>query len=125
MSIGMGYVFTDYYAQGASWKGDPYLLHLKLPPPGKKIDEVNGKAAKENMGSSFKAGNLRVPLTRAGDMDGINLVAPMWRPGDDVEEARVVDNIYRALLPSEDYIAENARMKVLDVSTKERFSHLL
>jgi hypothetical protein len=98
-------VVTDYFAQGMSFRGKPNLLHV-TPPPGQ--------------GQHINRGNLLVTVSRPSLKSELNLLTPLWRPGDDADKARVLKAVRAALIPSQDYLAEKARLQALSETTWDK-----
>ena len=104
-STTLGYVFSDYFAQGCTWGKAAFFLHLLTSD------------------SFYKAANLRVPITRATSIEGVKLLAPLWIEGDKgVSRAAFKELLKTALKPDQDYVAEMTRLRALDEATRERFS---
>ncbi len=96
---------TDYFAQGMSFRGKPNLLHI-TPPPG--------------AGNHYNRGNLLVTVSRPSLKSELNLLTPMWRPGDDDDKQRVIKSVMDALTPSDNYLAEKARLQSLSMATWDK-----
>lgn len=96
--------FTDFFAQGQSFKGDPHLLHLNI-----------GKT------EGYKKANILVPVSRPANLDDLKLANPLWPAGDRKERARVIKKIANALKPDRHYEAEMARLQDLHNRTWAAF----
>ncbi len=96
--------FADYFAQGVSFKGDPWLMHLSLPKSGK-----------------LSQANILVPFTRPSLWSQKNLLAPLWPEGDYIAKRKFVAAVHNAFDPQSparraahnEYLTEMARMRVL------------
>lgn len=86
--------FTDYFAQGVSFRGDPHFLHLNLPPR-----------------QTFKRANLLVPVSRPAKLSDVVLLQPLWKAGDLAERERVIRMISGAMKFDPDYTAELDRLQ--------------
>ena len=100
-STTLGYVFSDYFAQGCTWGEVAFFLHLLTSD------------------KFYKAGNLRVPVTRASSIEGIKLLAPLWTT--EAERLRLKGQFVNALKPDRDYVAEMARLRTLDEATRRLY----
>jgi hypothetical protein len=101
-SMTLGYVFTDYFAQGCTWGDIAFFLHLLTSD------------------NNYKAGNLRVPITRASSIEGVKLLSPLWT--DEQSRLAFKAKLTSALKPDIDYVAEIKRLRELDGKTRLRFS---
>jgi hypothetical protein len=104
-SVTLGYVFTDYFAQGATWGKLAFFLHLLAED------------------TFYRAANLRVPVTRAASKEEVKLLAylaPLWT----TEEGRKAFHalLKKTLKPDRDYVSEMKRLRRLDEDTHIRFS---
>ena len=90
--------FTDFFAQGQSFKGAPHLLHLNI---GKR--------------ESYKKANILVPVSRPATLADLKLANPLWT--DAVERERVISKFATALKPCPDYLAEMDRLRALHDAT--------
>ena len=100
--------FTDYYAQGASFRGDPHFLHLN-------IAQTQG----------YRRANLLVPISRPAVLSDVVLLQPLWQPGDQAARHRIVRKIQTALKPDKDYKAEMERLHVNHHNTTAKHFHRL
>lgn len=101
--------YTDYFAQGASFRGDPHFLHLG----------VGGK-------QGFKRGNLLVPISRPAVLSDVVILSPLWTPGDHNARKKVIDQFKSALKPDPDYKAEMERLHIKhDATTAKHYSTLM
>lgn len=103
VSLDIANAVTDYFSQGMSFKGEPYLLHITPPPTGKLL-----------------RANLLVPVSRPSVYSQLRLLAPLWPPGDGAARARVVDRVHRALAVDPHYKAEMNRLRSLAADTLRR-----
>lgn len=94
--------FTDYFAQGVSFRGDPHFLHLNLPPR-----------------QTFKRANLLVPVSRPAKLSDVVLLQPLWKTGDVSERERVIKMISGALKFDPDYTAEMDRLQQKATETRD------
>lgn len=62
------------HAQGMSFKDDCWIGHFNPPPDGK-----------------FQRASIFVMLSRWPSLDKLILLAPLWKPGDEAEKTRVVN----------------------------------
>lgn len=85
--------FTDYYAQGVSFRGDPHFLHLSV-----------------SQREGYRRANLLVPISRPAVLSDVILLHPLWPPGDQAARHRIVRKFKTALQPDEDYDAEMVRL---------------
>ena len=105
----LGYVFSDVYAQGVSFKRDKWLLHITPPPTGR-----------------LSKANLLVPLSRPSLWSDLHLLQPLWPEGDMAARDKVIATVRKALIPSQDYLAEILRLEVVAAATKQRlYSHMM
>lgn len=88
---------SDYFAQGMSFKGEPWILHLALP------DEVE----------KFSRANLIVPLTRPSLWSELRLLTPLWPEGDEDAKKKFCERFKSALKPDKRYSAEMERARAL------------
>ena len=95
---------TDYFAQGVSFRGEPHLLHLNVPPDGK-----------------MTRANLLVPVSRPSLYSQLHLLTPMWPHGDLAARAKVIRKVHEALKPNAHLQMETARLQALAEETKSRF----
>lgn len=96
--------FTDFFAQGQSFKGAPHLLHLNI---GQR--------------EAYKKANILVPVSRPANLSDLKLAHPLWPTGDGRERERIIDKFYKALQPSPDYEAEMKRLTALHTKTMTDF----
>lgn len=96
--------FTDYFAQGVSFRGEPHFLHLNLPPR-----------------QSFKRANLLVPVSRPAKLSDVVLLQPLWQAGDLKERDRVIEMISNALKRDPDLTAELDRLESKADQTRDKF----
>jgi hypothetical protein len=100
-------VNTDYFSQGMSFEKDkPYLLHLTLPPK-EKITKAN----------------ILVPISRPRSLDQLHLLTPLWTTV--TERHIVIDRVYAAFKPSEDFLTEYKRFAELSKETEDKFARLV
>lgn len=95
--------FTDYFAQGVSFRGDPHFLHLG----------VSGK-------QGYKRANLLVPISRPARLSDLVLLHPLWADGDSAARQRIIDMIRRALKPDMDFETEMKRLDECHSKTVEK-----
>lgn len=100
--LGLGYTFTDFFAQGLSFKQAAYFIHLSI------------------QSGRLSAGNIRVPLTRPSSIDDIRLLAPLFK--NPKEKEAIVQKFINAFKPDPAYVAEMERLKGLHDATVARFS---
>ena len=103
-SITLGYVFTDYFAQGATWGKAAFFLHLLAED------------------TFYRAANLRVPVTRAASIEEVKLLAPLWTTTTMEGRKAFHALLKKTLKPDRDYIVEMKRLRKLDEDTRIRFS---
>lgn len=65
LPLGDGYVVTDYYCQGASFKKDPWLSHLSVPPTG-----------------PLSRASLYVVTSWHAEWGDVRLLTPLWVEGE-------------------------------------------
>ena len=99
--LGMGYVFSDFFAQGLSFGLDAFFLHLV----------ASGK---------LNAGNFRVPLTRPSSLDDVRLLAPLWKTPK--EKEALIRRFINVFKPNPSYVAEMQRLKGLHEATLARYA---
>ena len=99
--LGLGYTFTDFFAQGLSFKRAAFFIHLWI------------------QSGRLSAGNIRVPLTRPSSLDDLCLLAPLYN--NPKEKEAIVRKFINAFKPDPAYVAEMARLKVLHDATLTRF----
>ena len=99
--LGMGYVFSDFFAQGLSFGLDAFFLHLV----------ASGK---------LNAGNFRVPLTRPSSLDDVRLLAPLWKTPK--EKEALIRRFINVFKPDPSYVAEMQRLQSLHEATLARYS---
>jgi hypothetical protein len=92
--------YTDYYAQGASFRGDPHFLHLG-------VGDHQG----------FKRGNLLVPISRPAVLSDVVILSPLWPNGDYNARQKVIQQFKSALKPDPDYQAEMERLHLKHKAT--------
>ncbi len=95
---------TDYFAQGVSFRGEPHLLHLNVPPNGK-----------------MTRANLLVPVSRPSLYSQLHLLAPLWPHGDLAARAKLIGKVHEALKPNRHLQMETARLQELAEETKSQF----
>ena len=100
------FMCADYYAQGMSFKGDPWLLHLALPDNRR----------------SFSRANIIVPLTRPSKWSQLKLLSPLWT--DAKGKAAYVTQFMSALKVHEGYVAEMKLANSLAKSEEMRQRYL-
>jgi hypothetical protein len=98
--LGLGYTFTDFFAQGLSFKQAAFFIHLWI------------------QSGRLSAGNIRVPLTRPSSLDDLCLLAPLYN--NPKEKEAIVRKFINAFKPDPAYVAEMARLKVLHDATLTR-----
>ena len=104
--LGDGYCVTDYYAQGLSFRNDPWLAHLRVP-------DDNGP---------LQRASVLVTLTRFADWDRVLAWTPLWPPTATQDDIRkVVDAFHRASRPSADLLAEVQRLTELADHTRATY----
>jgi hypothetical protein len=96
--------FTDYYAQGQSFKGAPHFLHLHV-----------------DKGSPWTKANLLVPISRAATWSDVKLAHPLWNAGDNDKRAAIIKSMSNALAPKPAYVAELARLEECHQNTYNVF----
>lgn len=96
--------YTDYFAQGASFRGAPHFLHLG----------VGGK-------QGFKRGNLLVPISRPAVLSDVVILSPLWPPGDYNARTKVIDQFKSALKPDPDYQAEMDSLHCKHAATMAKY----
>ena len=95
--LSLAYCVTDYFAQGMSFKGLPWLIHLALP----------------DSSPVFSKANILVPLSRPSLWSELKLLTPLWPDGDEEAKAKFITKVRNALKPNVDYKAEMDRAKEL------------
>jgi hypothetical protein len=96
--------FTDYYAQGQSFKGAPHFLHFHV-----------------DKGSPWTKANLLVPISRAATWSDVKLAHPLWNAGDSDKRAAIIKSMSNALAPKPAYVAELARLQECHQNTYNMF----
>jgi hypothetical protein len=96
--LNLGYCVSDYFSQGMSFKDLPFLMDIR-PPHG-----------------PYKAGSLRVPITRPSSMKDVHLLAPLYT--NDAEKAEVVRKWTALLRPVHALKDEMARLRTLHATTQ-------
>jgi hypothetical protein len=86
-------VFTDYFAQGQSFKGYPHFLHMGMKQ------------------GSYKQGNLLVPFSRPATFSDIKLLQPLWDPINSGERASFVRQLRNAVTQKDEAIEERQRLE--------------
>jgi hypothetical protein len=100
-AVHMGYAVTDFFSQGMSFRGDPFLMDLRPPPTGR-----------------FVAGSIRVAVTRPSSMADLHLLAPLYPPGDMQARAVVVNQYMRTLAQNTPYNDEMTRLAIVAKDTR-------
>jgi hypothetical protein len=100
ISLQLAYCVTDYFAQGMSFRGAPWLLHLSLP---------DNRAV-------FSRANLLIPLSRPSLWSQLKLLTPLWPPDKPSAKDKYLKAVMEALKPDEEYLAEMARANECAVS---------
>jgi hypothetical protein len=77
MPLAEARVHTDYYSQGMSFKGDKWIVDMRVPSDGQ-----------------FHRASILVILTRYSSWDDVILLHPLWPAGDADERQRVIDKYY-------------------------------
>jgi hypothetical protein len=88
------YAVTDFFAQGMSFRGDPWLLHLSLPDEGKK----------------FTRANLLIPISRPSLWSQLKLLTPLWPFG---KKREFIEAVRKALKPDPDLLKEMERAEAI------------
>ena len=101
--LGLGYTFTDFFAQGVSFKTAAWFIHLFLTGRGNRLC----------------AGNIRVPLTRPSSLDDVCLLAPLFSNAK--EKEALVQKFISAFRPDPAYVAEMERLETLQRVTNASF----
>lgn len=96
-----GYVVTDFFIQGMSFKHDCWLLHINPPPTGPLL------------GSSVLVCVSRYPTAAE-----LHLLAPLFH--DEASKEKVVQAFQRALTKSKDIIADTQRLRRLHDARVQR-----
>jgi hypothetical protein len=106
--LAMGYAVTDYFSQGMSFKDLPFLMDLRPPPDG-----------------HYKAGSLRVPITRPSSMKDVHLLAPLFTTP--AERSALVQKLKAVLRPNPARNQEMERLRGLHAATQHAYdaAHLL
>ena len=104
MPIDPAVTFTDFYAQGQSFKGAPHFLHLNI-----------------SSGAPWNKANLLVPISRAATWSDVKLAHPLWNAGDTSQRNRVIGHITNALRPKPSYVTELVRLEALHRATHNIF----
>lgn len=99
-SIDTAVTYTDYFAQGVSFKGDPHFLHLG-------VSEKQG----------YRKANLLVPLSRPAVLSDVVLLHPLWPKGDHLARQNFIRMFKKSLALDPDYEAEMDRLNTLHVQT--------
>ena len=99
-----GVTFTDFYAQGQSFKGAPHLLHLNVPA-----------------GQGWRRANLLVPISRPAAWSHVKLAHPLWPTGDRAARDAVIKRLTTALESDPDYDAEMTRLNALHCLTRDTY----
>ncbi len=89
---------ADFYAQGMSFKGDPWMIHLALPDNMPKFDRAN----------------IIVPLTRPSKWSQLKLLCRLWK--DDKGKADYITKFAKAIKPCPNYVAEMLEARRLAVT---------
>ena len=82
LPLGDGYVVTDYYCQGASFKKDPWLSHLSVPPTG-----------------PLSRASLYVVTSWHAEWGDVRLLTPLWVEGErgwSEQRRKVIDTFHKA-----------------------------
>lgn len=95
---------TDVFAQGMSFRGAPYVLHLNIPPDGK-----------------LHRANLLVPISRPSLFSQLHLLAPLYSVGDKATRSSVIQKVYNTLKPDPHLVAEMQRLRALAGATLTRW----
>ena len=106
--------FTDFFAQGHSFKGAPHLLHLNISKT-----------------EAYKKANIIVPVSRpaAANVSDVKLANPLWPAGNTAERVRVVKKMAiffamaNALMPDRHHEAEMAGLQHMHERTWAAFHH--
>jgi hypothetical protein len=96
---------TDCFAQGMSFRGAPYVLHMNIPPDGK-----------------LNRANLLVPVSRPSLYSQLHLLAPLWPPNDMAARSAVIRKVHAVLKPDPHLVAEMERFERLEKETREVFA---
>jgi hypothetical protein len=108
IKLSLAYCVTDYFAQGMSFKGKPWLIHLTLP----------------DKHPSFDRANILVPLSRPSRWSELKLITPLWPQGDSKAREKFINKVHQALKPSLDYKEEMKRAKALATGREMRALYL-
>lgn len=95
--------YTDYFAQGVSFRGDAHFLHLG----------INGK-------QGYRRANLLVPISRPAVLSDVVLLHPLWPENDEKAREKIIKQFKKALTPDPDFEAEMCRLRQLHSSTISR-----
>ena len=98
----LAYAVTDYFAQGMSFKGACWILHLSPPPSG-----------------HFKRPSVLVPLTRYRHWGEVRSLCPLWSQSANEEDKQAVkDKFVACARVSPDLVAEMRRLKQAAIATR-------
>lgn len=92
--------YTDFFAQGVSFRGDPHFLHLG-------VSEKQG----------YRRANLLVPISRPAVLSDVVLLHPLWPRGDHTARLNIIRLFKKALTPDPDYESEMERLQQLHSNT--------
>lgn len=99
-SLDMANAVTDFFAQGVSFRGEPHMLHLNIPPDG-----------------HLSRANILVPVSRPSLFSQLHLLAPLWPDGDLAARSKVIMKVHSALKPNPHHVAEMDRLRELAKKT--------
>ena len=95
--------FTDYFAQGQSFRGEPHFLHLNI---GER--------------DSYRKANMLVSVSRVSRLSELRLLHPLFDPDIPATRSRFVARLESAFRPNKDYVADMKRLDELSKQTHQR-----
>ena len=102
--VGLAYAFTDYYCQGGTFQqGEPWVLHLSLPPTG-----------------SLSKRGVFVMCTRFKFFADLYLLAPLYTTP--AERARVIARYVALFTNTDAEEGEMARLAAAEADTRARLA---
>lgn len=100
-----GYVVTDFYTQGMSFKENCWVAHLNLPPGGGTTN------------ATLRA-SMFVLLSRFASWEHVRILVPLWRSNaTQKEKDKIIDRYHNICKLPENFKAELERLKKQSAAT--------
>lgn len=111
--LGEGYVVTDFYTQGMSFKDDCWVAHLNLPYGGGSTN------------ATLRA-SMFVLLSRFRSWDHVRILLPLWdRRATQADKDKVIDRFLKICELPANFKAELDRIAACAAATQETLNAFL